>query len=163
MKTSLKFVENPSKKLAEKSFFSFVKNLSLFSCFYGTYPGELTQIYLLTYCLIYLYISVLIISEKEEFRSLLRIFGLHPIVYWTSRYFFDLIVASIYAFYLFWIFSLNEKEENSQSKFEEILQENNLKMKKEFFLLTFVLSASILPIVYLLTSKGIFSKTECFV
>jgi hypothetical protein len=153
-KTNLKFIRNPEEKFDDKNLFSFVKNFSLFSCFYGIYPGELTEIYLLTYNLIYLYISILLISEKAEFVSLMRIFGLHPIVYWTSRYLFDLILSFIYSFYLYWIFSLNDEEDfySNNLTFEQIMKKNNLKIKNEFFILNIFISASILPFIYLITS-----------
>ena len=55
IKTNFKFNKNPKAKIMERSFLSFFRSLSLFSCFYVIYPLELSEIYLLTYHLIYLY------------------------------------------------------------------------------------------------------------
>jgi len=153
-KTRLKFVKNPKDKLNDKTFLSFLKSLSLFSCFYGIYPGELTEIYLLTYYLIYLYISILIISEGEELRKLMQIFGLHPIIFWTARYFFDLILSTFYSFFLYFIYSLNDEEDSYRINltFQQIIDKNNLQIKKKFFTFTFIISSTTLPFIYLITS-----------
>src|SRR4051812_5104559 len=55
IKSTMKYLSNPNEKLEKKNLFSFLKSLSLFSCFYGIYPGEYTQIYLLNMYLINLY------------------------------------------------------------------------------------------------------------
>ena len=101
IKSRLRFVQNIENKLNEKSFFTFVKSLSLFSCFYGIYPGEYTLLYLITYYLIYLYISILIISSNNQLIRLMNISGLHPIIYWISRFSFDFILTIIYSFFLY--------------------------------------------------------------
>jgi hypothetical protein len=153
-KTRLIFVKNPKDKLNDKNFLSFLKSFSLFSCFYGIYPGELTEIYLLTYYLIYLYISILIINEGEELRKLMKIFGLHPIIYWTSRYFFDLILSTFYSLFIYFIYSLNDEEDFYQNNltFQQILNKNNFQIKNKFFTFTFIISATTLPFIYLITS-----------
>lgn len=161
IKSQMKFLSNPNEKFPKKNFFSFLKSLSLFSCFYGIYPGEYTQIYLFNYYLIHFYLSILLISEKIEFRNLMQIFGLHPFISWTSRFFFDFILTIIYSFYLYLIFSFDHQDninENSMMTFEYILKKNNLKMKKDFFLFSFLLPICNLPFIYLITSKNFFSN-----
>ncbi|CAF4148853.1 unnamed protein product, partial [Rotaria sp. Silwood1] len=41
-KTNLKFLENDQNELDKKSFLLFIENLSLFSCYYGILPDQLT-------------------------------------------------------------------------------------------------------------------------
>ena len=154
--TRLKFVQNPSNKLNEKTFFSFLKILSLFSCFYLIYPGEYTLFYVLTYYFIYIYITILIINEGQQFIRLMKIFGLHPIIYWTGRYLFDLILTLIYTLIIYSIFSLNCSEEptgkDSSLSFKQMIDQNNHRMKVKFFSFTFVIASTTLPVMYLITS-----------
>jgi hypothetical protein len=156
--TRLKFIKNRQNNLNEKNLFSFIKLFSLLSCFYGIYPGESTLIYLLTYYLIYIYLSILILIEGKQFLSLMRIFGLHPIIYWTSTYLFHWILTMFYSFILYEIFSFNDQQEfyqqeNSNSlTFRQIINKTNLQIKNRFFLLTSIITATTLPFIYLITS-----------
>lgn len=152
IKSQLKFIENPKTKLNEKSFLSFMKTFSILSCFYGIYPGELSELYLLTYYLIYFYISILILDEKKEFRKLMQIFGLHPIIYWTSTFIFHFILTLFYSIFIYFIYSLNDNHLEKENKFEEIIKKNNLIIKEKFFQLNLILSITILPFIYLITS-----------
>lgn len=155
IRTKLKSLSNPKEKLEKKNVFSFLKSLSLFSCIYGIYPGELSEVYLLNVNLLNMYLSILLLSEKREVRSLMQIFGLHPMIFWTSRFCFDFVISLIYSFYLWKVFSWNDGEilQGNSMTFEQILKEKNLKMKKEFFLNSFILSVTNLPFVYLMTSS----------
>ncbi|CAF4647017.1 unnamed protein product, partial [Rotaria sp. Silwood2] len=79
IKTNLKFLENNQYEFDKKSLLLFIENLSLFSCYYGILPGQLTEIYLLTYYLIYFYITILILNEDDKLNKLMKTFGLHLI------------------------------------------------------------------------------------
>jgi hypothetical protein len=151
----IKFLKNSEKHLNEKSFFSFLKSLSLFSCFYGIYPGELTSMYLLTYNLIYLYISVLIISEEKKLIKLMNIFGLNPIVYWSSRFALDLILSNLYSLILYSINSFNDENESNETKltFKQMINSNNILIKNKFYFFSFILSFTTLPFLYVITRK----------
>ena len=154
IKTRLKFVKNPQDKLNDKSFLVFLKSLSFISCFYGSLPGEKTEIYLLTYYLIYFYVSLLIISEDRQLIKLMQVFGLHPIIYWTSRFCFDLILSTIYSFILYFIYSLNDQDNFKENDLtlQRISERNNLRIKNKFYPLTFIISTTTLPFIYLITS-----------
>ncbi|CAF3971503.1 unnamed protein product [Rotaria sp. Silwood1] len=74
-KTNLKFLENDQNELDKKSFLLFIENLSLFSCYYEILPDQLTEIYLLTYYLIFFYITILILNEDSRLNKLMKTFG----------------------------------------------------------------------------------------
>ncbi|CAF3865527.1 unnamed protein product [Rotaria magnacalcarata] len=153
IKTKIKFIENNLNHFEEKSLLFFIKNLSLFSCFYGILPGELTEIYLLTYYFIYFYITFLLMNEDKNLNQLMSIFGLNSIIYWTSKYFFDLILSLFYSFTLLFIYSLNEQNRfYFENKFQEIIYKNNSEIRKKFYSITFFISASTLPFIYIITS-----------
>ncbi|CAF5095933.1 unnamed protein product [Rotaria sp. Silwood1] len=100
-KTNLKFLENDQNELDKKSFLLFIENLSLFSCYYEILPDQLTEIYLLTYYLIFFYITILILNEDSRLNKLMKTFGLHPIIYWTGRFYFNYILFILSFIYLF--------------------------------------------------------------
>ena len=163
IKTSLKFVQNHRNQLMEKSFLSFVKSFSLFSCFYGILPGEFRQIDLLTFDLIYFYISLLILNEDKHLNELMQINGLHPIVNWSSKYFSHLILSQFYSLFMYFISSFNDEQQlKINSTFEEILRQTNLQTKNKFYLCSFVLSTTTLPFIYLLTSEFVFIDQNPF-
>jgi len=98
---------------------------------------------------------MLIINEENQLRKFMQISGLHPIIYWTSNFFFHLILTSFYSFFLYFIYSLNDEEENfyqNNLTFQQIIKRNNFKIKQKFFSFTFLLNASTLPFIYLITS-----------
>ena len=162
IKSEMKYLSNPNEKNEKKNIFSFLKSFSLFSCFYGIYPGEYTEIYLLNTNLINMYISIMIISEKKEFRSLMQIFGLHPFIYWISTFSFHFLLSIVYSFYLYLIFSFNDHQNLVQNNltFEFLLKKSNLEMKKGFFLYSFVNSITNIPFIYLMTSSFLFVLIE---
>ncbi|CAF3658697.1 unnamed protein product [Adineta steineri] len=153
--SELIFLENNLNKKMQINFIEFIKNFSLFSCFYLIYPGEKSLFYLLTYYLIYIYIFILLNYENKQLIKLLKIFGLNPLIYWTSNYFFHLFLTSFYSFIIYFIFSFNQYHQtNSLSlslTLKQILYENNIFIEKNFFLLTFIISLSTLPFIYLIT------------
>ncbi|CAF1266993.1 unnamed protein product [Rotaria sp. Silwood1] len=152
IKTYFKFIEYNINEYDKKSFLVFIENLSLFSCYYGILPGQLTEIYLLTYYFIFFYITILIINEDKQLNKLMKTFGLHPIIYWTSRFFLDFFLTIIYSFYLLFIYSLNDHfNQFNQNKFQQIIYYNNIKIKFFFYSITFIISASTLPFIYLIT------------
>lgn len=155
IKNNFKFIENNQNKLNEKTFLNFLKNLSFLTCFYGILPGELTEIYLLTYFLIYFYITILIINEENQLNNLMKIFGLNSLIRWTARYLFDLILIQIYSFYLLLIFSINFQE-CKLNHFQNLIYENNRLIKNIFYSINFIITASTLPFIYILTSLFLF-------
>ncbi|UJR24690.1 hypothetical protein I4U23_006063 [Adineta vaga] len=153
--TRLKFIKNPSNKFNDKTFLDFLKSFSVFSCFYLIYPGEYTLFYLVTYYFIYIYITILLINEDQQFIKLMKIFGLHPIIYWTGRYIFDLLLTLVYSWIIYFIFSMNNQKESNENEsslsLKQIMNENNNEIKNRFFSLTFLIASTTLPTIYLIT------------
>jgi len=86
----------------------------------------------------------------------MKIFGLHPIIYWTSTFIFHFILSIFYSFFIYFIYSLNDQQDFYQNNltFQQILNKNNFQIKNKFFQFTFIISAPTLPFIYLITSKS---------
>ena len=151
----LRFVGNVSRQLNGTSFISFLSTFSACSCFYSIFPGDRSEIDYFSWQLLIFFIVLLLVGEGGEFRRLMQIFGLHPLVHWTGRLLFDLFFTLFYSFLLYFISSQNE-ESSSSLNVHSLQHQTNIEVKKRFYLFSGILSLTTLPFVYLLSSKYLF-------
>jgi hypothetical protein len=162
--TRLRLLSDARTRMEPHSVASLVRTLSVFGCFYSTLPGDATYVHYLSCQLIFFYISVLIIGEGKQLRGLLHIFGLHPIVHWTSRFVFDCLLSSVVRLLVFvvgacWSAAALPSSHLSRSVFavndlNDVRRRNSEQAEKNFYLFHWLVPVSTLPFVYLLTGES---------
>ncbi|CAF0751595.1 unnamed protein product [Didymodactylos carnosus] len=174
IKSKLLYRINPNDQMMEANFLNFIQIYGRF-CLSIANPPELLILELLSYYLIFFYISVFVISEKKDhFLHLLHIFGLHPLMYWSSRYLVDLLICGIFILINWSVYEGYNHLYLGEEKSHTIQKQNEVILYRKYYQLVIVICINILPFVYLLSKLfksdllgGLFIYliivlTECF-